>query len=453
MRHVKYIAFGLLVVIMLASAATISAQGPQPGQPPGQGQPPQAQRDGNWSGVVQTVTSAALTVARTDNTSFTATITSTTKIESMLTQNAIAVTNVQVGNNVVVEGRRMGDTSVAAARIMVEPSGVKVLGSVSAIAGATITLATPNSTMSVVTNSDTKFYKGKTTGSLSDVAKGAMVVAYGVKQSEGSLVATYILVNAGQGDRQQPPQEQPTRSQTPPAQATRTQPQPGQQPPQQGQPPVQGQPGQGQPEQGDWSGAVQTVTNAALTVARANAITFTATISSATKIESLISGSALAVTDIQVGNNVTIEGRRGSDTSVAAVRILVEPSGAKVSGAVSTLSGATLTLAMTKDKNIVVTTTSDTKFYKGKTVGALTDVTKGAVAVVYGIKQADGSLTATYVLVNDAPGQGQPAQVAQGGRPTQSAGESATEQPSPTPRDNNPFNMFINWLRERFQSR
>jgi len=272
MKHAKYIILAAFALFVLASAVVVSAQGPMPppgtppaGTPPrgqpGQGQPPQGQppqgQPSDWTGVVQTVSSTSLTVLRSNNETFTAVISSTTKIELMVTQSTGTVSDIQVGNNVMIEGRKNTDGSVAAARIMVEPSGTKAAGAVSAVSGTTITVMTQKETITVVTTTSTKFLKGKGTGSLSDVTKGTFVMAFGTKQTDGSISATFVFVNVGPGPQGQgaPPPGQPTPVQT--TQRLQAQVQPTQRPAVQMQTPqrvqVQVQPTQAQ----SMSGALQ----------------------------------------------------------------------------------------------------------------------------------------------------------------------------------------------------
>jgi hypothetical protein len=196
-KSLKLMMLALAVLFALTSISIASAQGggqPRDQQPPTgqQGQPPQApvpqaqdQRGGpggDFSGVVQTVASSSITVLRSDSQTFTAVISSTTKIELMLTQATGTISDIQVGNNVNVQGRQNTDGSIAAARITVEPSRTRVNGSVSAVSGTTITLADRNTTTTIVTSSSTKFLKGTTAATLSDVTKGLMVTVYGTKQ-------------------------------------------------------------------------------------------------------------------------------------------------------------------------------------------------------------------------------------------------------------------------------
>lgn len=459
MKKLKYVVFVMLIVSVLASAVVVSAQGPGPqGQPgqggptqgqqppqgqtgqPGQGQPGQGQTGlADWSGVVQTVSSASITVLRSNNETFTATISSTTKIQLMIGQTTGSISDIQAGSNVTVEGGKTSDTAIAASRIMVEPSGSRVTGSVSAISSATLTLTTPQSSVSVVTSSSTKFYKGTAAATLSDVTKGAMVVAYGTKQSDGSIAATYVLINtmSGQPGQGQPPQGQGTPVGTPVG-TPQARPTPAGTPAAKS---TQAPPPQGQPQSGNWAGVVQTVSSSSLTALRSDNQVFTATITSTTKIELMVSSSTGTVSDIQVGNNVNVEGQLGKNNTIAAARIMVEPSGSKLSGPVTAISDTTITMTNQKT-SVTVTTSSSTVFLKGKDTASLSDVTTGAVITVYGTKQSDGSVSATYVLINSVPTGGQ--------NPNPG---TPPDQQSSANQNSNPFDQFAQWLWSWFQSR
>jgi hypothetical protein len=221
MKQIKVVALTLLAVLVLASATVVSAQGPihpagrPPQGPPPQGTPPsgtppagtppagQLARN-NWVGVVQTVSTTSMTVLNSANETFTVTIGSSTKVELMVSRTTGSVSDIQVGNNVSVEGAKASDGSVTATRIMVEPSGSKAAGAVSAVSGSTITItAMGGTTSTIVTTTDTKFYKGTTAASLSDVTKGVFVMAYGTKASDGSITATYVFVETGPSQRGQ----------------------------------------------------------------------------------------------------------------------------------------------------------------------------------------------------------------------------------------------------------
>ena len=471
MKSLKLMMLALAVIFALAGIGVASAQGggqprdqqPQGQQPPTgqqgqQGQFPQGQPQdqrggqGDLSGVVQTVGSSSITVLRSDSQTFTAVISSTTRIELMLTQATGAISDIQVGNNVNVQGRQNTDGTIAAARISVEPSGTRVNGSVSAVSGTTITLVDRNTTMTIATSSSTKFLKGATAATISDVTKGLVVTVYGTKQSDGSISAAYVLVNAGQGGQnpgqQQPPQQQPqSQQQPPPAQATRVQTPPAQptrsQTPQpQGQNP-QGQNPQGQPQeqrgQGEGSGIVQTVGASSITVLRANNQAFTAVISSTTKIDLVLTQTSGTISDIQVGNSVNVQGQLNKDGSINATRIMVEPNGTKVSGTVASITDFTIILA-SRQISVTVNATTSTQYYSGTTALTLSDIGTGAMLTAYGTKQTDGSITATYVMVNGDLGKN-----------PRSGPTGNQNRNTGFHLDANLVDQFFQWLRDRFK--
>jgi hypothetical protein len=212
----KLVALAILALLVLASATIVSAQGPGPqggpwrGGPPPQGTPPSGTPPArqlpmnNWVGVVQTLSSTSMTVLNSASETFTATIISSTKVEIMLTRATGTVSDIQVGNNVTVEGKKASDGTVTATRIMVEPSGSKIIGPVTTVSGSTITVTAMGGTStSIITTSDTKYYKGTSTASLSDVTTSVFVIAYGTKASDGSLTATYVLIQTAPGQRGQ----------------------------------------------------------------------------------------------------------------------------------------------------------------------------------------------------------------------------------------------------------
>ncbi len=81
-------------------------------------------------------------------------------------------------------------------------TGERVGGQVTAVDGAKITVQVGQSTQTIVTDANTKFYvAGNQTGSLADVKTGEYVMALVQKQSDGSLLATQVAVgnNLGPG--------------------------------------------------------------------------------------------------------------------------------------------------------------------------------------------------------------------------------------------------------------
>ncbi len=78
--------------------------------------------------------------------------------------------------------------------------GQRVGGQVTALEGAKITVQAGQSTQTIVTDANTKFYvAGQQAGSLADVKTGEYVMALVQKQSDGSLLATQVVVGNNPG--------------------------------------------------------------------------------------------------------------------------------------------------------------------------------------------------------------------------------------------------------------
>ena len=85
-----------------------------------------------------------------------------------------------------------------------DPDGDEVHGRVTAIEGTTLTLENPEGQVTVRTNGDTSFHKGRQVASLEDVTEGAGIVAFGELQGDGSLDATQVYIQ-----RRPPPEDGP----------------------------------------------------------------------------------------------------------------------------------------------------------------------------------------------------------------------------------------------------
>jgi hypothetical protein len=71
----------------------------------------------------------------------------------------------------------------------------RVGGQVTAVDGAKITVQVGQTTQTIVTDANTKFLvAGNTTGTLADVKAGEFVMALVQKQTDGSLLATQVVV-------------------------------------------------------------------------------------------------------------------------------------------------------------------------------------------------------------------------------------------------------------------
>jgi hypothetical protein len=171
---------------------------------------------------------------------------------------------------------------------------------------------------------------------------------------------------------------------------------------------IQGDPSMGPPGRdghgrGGGNGQVASVSADSLTVTLADGQTMTATLTSNTQVTILATGATGSVSDIKVGDSVRVMGRPDTTGATMAAAVVILPAGDEAEGRVSAANGSTLTLE-NRDGTTSVTTGSTTTFRKADgTAGTLADVTTGTFVEAYGQKQADGSLVATLVLVNNQP--------------------------------------------------
>jgi hypothetical protein len=139
-----------------------------------------------------------------------------------------SLTDVKTGEFVTALIQKQSDGSLLASQVEVAPQGGfgggmggmmgrpgtdenRVAGQVTAVDGAKVTVQVGQSTQTFVTDANTKFYvSGNQAGTLADVKTGEFVMALVQKQSDGSLLASQVMVgnNAGPmwnpGNRQRP---------------------------------------------------------------------------------------------------------------------------------------------------------------------------------------------------------------------------------------------------------
>lgn len=133
----------------------------------------------------------------TDAKGITATIkvSSTTAIYLIECQCTGSLSDVTVGRQIHVDGERNSDGTTTALTVTVAPAGDQLGGAVTAVDGATLTLQNRRtSTATVVTTSDTQFFTKAGAATLADIGVGTKVMAFGAKQSDGSLLARVILI-------------------------------------------------------------------------------------------------------------------------------------------------------------------------------------------------------------------------------------------------------------------
>lgn len=194
----------LVVVLSLLATATVvfaaspSGQGPSgPGGPGGPGGG-HGRGPGGVSGAVTAIGADSLSVLTAANTAVTVTTTAATQVHILATGADGSLSDITVGSQVEVRGPRNQDGSVTAEVITLLPAGDQLGGRVTAVSGAAITVQDRDgSSAAITTTGATTFRKGQDAAALSDVQPGQEVRAFGALQSDGSLLASLVLIQAG----------------------------------------------------------------------------------------------------------------------------------------------------------------------------------------------------------------------------------------------------------------
>jgi hypothetical protein len=215
-RYAKVFAATALTAAMLSGAATAFAAGsaPQTGdtaaatqaarpEPPDGGLRRGGPRHGGVEGEVTAVSGESLTVLNRQGESVTVTLTASTTVRLMLTDADGSLSDVKVGSNAQIMGRPDADGKITARQVVVAPAGDQASGRVTAVDGSTITVETRDGTRKILTAASTQFVSAGEKASLSDVAAGDKVTAYGEAGSDGTLTATAVLIG-GQGRGPEP---------------------------------------------------------------------------------------------------------------------------------------------------------------------------------------------------------------------------------------------------------
>jgi hypothetical protein len=290
-----------------------------------------------------------------------------TRIWLVETQRQGSLDEIQVGDELLVEGCRCGESSLGATRIVVGPEGDEVHGRVTAVEGSTIQLENQAGTATVLTAADTEFRLGREPAGLEDVSEGAFLAAFGQLQPDGSLSAELVILRP-------PP--------IPPARNVR--------------------------------GEVTAVSATGLTMSiqprpetDAAPLSVQVNVTDETQIWLIESERRGSLDDVQVGDRVLVRGRRAEGSTqdapaMQAMHIAVGPDGDEVHGRVTAIDGSTLTLE-NRDGTVTVHTDAETSFRRGRQAAALEDVREGVFMVAFGEQQADGSLDADQVAIRRAP--------------------------------------------------
>jgi hypothetical protein len=306
---------------------------------------------------------------------FEANVHSGTKIWLVATQSQGTLEEIQVGDDVLVQGCRCGESSVGAWRVVVGPAGDEVHGWVTAIEGTTLQLENKEGTVTVLTDDATEFRLGREAATLEDVTEGAFLAAFGQLQSEGSLNAELVILH--------PPHEPPIRNVRGDVTAVSS------------------------------TGLTMSVQRPRVGDADQAPISVQVNVTDETKIWLVETERQGSLADVEVGDKVVVRGMRAQGSTedapmMDAKQIAVSPDGDEVHGLVTSVDGTMLTLRI-REGQVTVHTDENTSYRfvraaaAGKQPASLQEITRGTAIVAFGKLQADGSLDADQVFIQRRP--------------------------------------------------
>lgn len=161
-------------------------------------------------------------------------------------------------------------------------------------------------------------------------------------------------------------------------------------------------------------GEVTAVDETGLTLLVRDEMSVQVNVDAQTKIWFVDTQSAGSLADVEAGDRVFVQGRRaeGNALVLQARLIVVAPDGDEVHGRVTAMAGAAITLSTRRpdepEGEALVITDEGTEFRRcapgrGCIEGSLSDVSAGKLLVAFGATQADGSLLARLVLIDNRP--------------------------------------------------
>ena len=170
------------------------------------------------SGEVSAVSDTTVTVVSPSGETISAAVSTDTHVFILVTQTEGTLADVQVGTTVQIMGRPDDSGAVTADGIVVVPAGDTVRGEITAVDEATLVLEdnmpmrSPQDSPSegtpvaesvpvvntVVIEDVTQFFISGTEVAIDDVAVGQFATAYGTTKTDGSLLATVLIVSDAQ---------------------------------------------------------------------------------------------------------------------------------------------------------------------------------------------------------------------------------------------------------------
>lgn len=270
--------------------------------------------------------------------------------------------DVHVGDRMEVEVREQTDKTLAALVVKVENESIHLRGTISAVSASSITVHTTTGDVVVALTSSTLIRMQGKVSNASMLLVGSRVEVEAVHRADQSLAAVTItieLVNS----------------------------------------------------LSEIEGSVTEVGSDHLKVHTKSGDDVTVAVNADTIIRA--NDHLAGITDIKVGNRVSVNARVNADGTLAALRIEVETEhgggdgkddhGAELAGSIASISSGAISVT-TSGGTVTVKISSTTTIRRGNTTLAASDLKVGNHVEVKGTLNADGSITATSINVEDTPG-------------------------------------------------
>jgi hypothetical protein len=147
-------------------------------------------------------------------------------------------------------------------------------------------------------------------------------------------------------------------------------------------------------------GTVTAVNTGSLTIQTAAGATMTVTVTATTTYSADRASATLA--DVTVGSVARVQGTANADGTFTATSVSVHP--ARLGGTVTATTADSITVADASGATATIHVTATTTYRTATGSGTLANVTVGSIVRAEGVRNADGSLTATAVRIGTANG-------------------------------------------------
>ena len=310
----------------------------------------EVETDEDVTGIVKTVSATALSI---DTRNGVMNFTLTPDTVFLLHDRHVTADAIKPGVKVEVHWTRGTGDALIARVVEVHTELIETEGTVKAVGTSSITVHTGNNTdVTINTNADTAVRSGRLDATLAQIAVGNRVHVKSLKNADGSLLAVLIEVQN-------------------PNDLTRIE------------------------------GVVTAVATDSIKVKKSSGDEVTLTVNADTIVRS--DDQRLKIADIKVGDKVEIDATQ-TGTTLTAIRIEIQHDDerfAEVKGKIKTIAGSLLTIDTGDGKTVDVTITSSTVFRSDDKIASVSDLKVGDAVEIVAKKNADGSLEALFVEIND----------------------------------------------------